>query len=118
MRWIYVIGLIFIFFASSAQAVTMYVNDVIKITMRTGPGISHKVIEMPQSGQALEVLESENDWSHVRLPDGREGWVLKRFLSSKKPKELRIKELGKKCQETFPMIIRLLPGKMKNQKGG
>ncbi len=99
MRWIYVIGFIFIFFASSAQGFTMYVNDVIKITMRTGPGISHKVIEMPQSGQPLEVLESKNEWSHVRLPDGRDGWVLKRFLTSKKPKELRIKELEQKYQK-------------------
>ncbi len=72
---------------------TMYVNDVIKITMRTGPGINHKVIAMLQSGETVEVLERNPDWSRVRLPDGKEGWALTRFLTTKKPNEVQLRQI-------------------------
>jgi len=44
---------------------------------------------MPLSGQPVEVLGSEGDWSLVRLPkpggDSVEGWVLSRYLSTRLP---------------------------------
>lgn len=79
--------------AAGAQAKTMYVNDVIKITMRTGPGINHKVIRMPQSGQQVELLDDQGDWSYVRLPSGEDGWVLSRFLTDKLPNEIQLARL-------------------------
>lgn len=81
--------------AAGAHAETRYVNDVIKITMRTGPGINHKVIRMPQSGQKVELLDTQGDWSYVRLPDGSDGWVLSRFLTQKVPNEIQLAELRK-----------------------
>lgn len=86
--------------AAGAHAETRYVNDVIKITMRTGPGINHKVIRMPQSGQKVELLDTQGDWSYVRLPDGSDGWVLSRFLTQKVPNEIQLAELRKQ-QETL-----------------
>ncbi|MFP4030778.1 MAG: TIGR04211 family SH3 domain-containing protein [Desulfococcaceae bacterium] len=79
--------------AAGAQAATRYVNDVIKITMRTGPGINHKVIKMPQSGQQVQLLDTDGDWSYVRMPDGTDGWVLSRFLTDKVPKEIQLSRL-------------------------
>lgn len=79
--------------AAGAQAATRYVNDVIKITMRTGPGINHKVIKMPQSGQQVNLLDTEGDWSYVRMPDGTDGWVLSRFLTEKVPNEIQLARL-------------------------
>lgn len=82
--------------AAGAQAKTMYVNDVIKITMRTGPGINHKVIQMPQSGQKIELRDTQGDWSYVRLPSGEDGWVLSRFLTDKVPNEIQLRRLKEK----------------------
>lgn len=94
------IGFFLLVLASSVHAQnTMYVNDVIKITMRTGPGIDHKVIAMLQSGETVQVLERNNDWSRVRLPDGKEGWALTRFLTGKKPNEVRLRQIEEKYDE-------------------
>ncbi len=94
------IGIFFLLVASASHAQnTMYVNDVIKITMRTGPGIDHKVIAMLQSGETVQVLEQNPDWSKVRLPDGKEGWALTRFLTSKKPNEVQLRQIEKAYEE-------------------
>jgi SH3 domain protein len=75
----------FLFFPVSAVAETMYVGDIMKITLRTGKGIDHKVIRMIKTGQEIEVLEPDKSWTKVRMPDGKEGWILSSFITSEKP---------------------------------
>ncbi|MFW6374451.1 MAG: TIGR04211 family SH3 domain-containing protein, partial [Thermodesulfobacteriota bacterium] len=101
MKWLSAaIGIFFLLVASPSNAQnTMYVNDVIKITMRTGPGIDHKVIAMLQSGETVQMLEQNPDWSKVRLPDGKEGWALTRFLTSKKPNEVQLRQIEEAYEE-------------------
>ena len=88
-----------VLFSTVVQAETMYVYDIVKITVRTGPGIAHKILAMIKSGESVEVLkpeEPEKDWSLVRITNGKEGWVLSRFLKSKEPDGLVLDRLKKK----------------------
>ncbi|MEA1899769.1 MAG: TIGR04211 family SH3 domain-containing protein [Thermodesulfobacteriota bacterium] len=88
-----------VLFSTVVQAETLYISDIIKITVRTGPGINHKIIAMIESGERVEVLKTEEpdkDWSLVRIANGKEGWVLSRFLKSKEPDRLVLDRLKKK----------------------
>ncbi len=88
-----------VLFSTVVQAETMYISDTIKITFRTGPGIGHKIVAMIKSGEKVEALKPEEpveEWSFVRLTDGKEGWVLSRFLKSKEPDRLVLDRLKKK----------------------
>lgn len=88
-----------VLFSTVVQAETLYISDIIKITVRTGPGINHKIIAMIESGERVEVLkpgEPDKDWSLVRIANGKEGWVLSRFLKSKEPDRLVLDRLKKK----------------------
>ena len=73
----------------TSWATNAYVTDSLEITFRTGPSIENKIITFLRSGQPLEVLESREDWSRVRLigPElvNMEGWVLSRYLSTQQP---------------------------------
>jgi len=89
------IGICLLAFQAAASAETMYVNDTIRITVRSGPGIDFKVMGEAESGQAMDVREAREGWSRVVLPDGREGWVLARFLTANQPKEVQLKALRK-----------------------
>lgn len=63
-------------------AESRYVTDQFKVTLRSGEGVSHKIVRMLPSGMPLELL-SENrtsGYSHVRSEDGKEGYVLTRQL--------------------------------------
>ncbi len=84
--WIITAGL-------TSAAETKYISDIIQITMRTGPGIDHRVIAMVQSGDVVKVLEEGVEWSRVQLPSGKEGWVLNRFLTAETPNQHKLEQL-------------------------
>lgn len=63
-------------------AETLYVNDQLIITLRTGQSNQHQILKTLPSGTALELLERNDDYSRVRTPDGIEGWVLTQYLTS------------------------------------
>jgi SH3 domain protein len=71
-----------LFLVVPAHAATMYVTDEIPIMVRHEPGANRKIVAMPNTGTRVEVLENKEDgWSRVRLPDGKEGWTLTRYLT-------------------------------------
>jgi len=86
---------------AAVNAETTYITGTIKITLRTGPGIDYKIITQIKSDTEVKKIESGleksvKDWSFVRLPDGKEGWVLNRFTTSAKPSRILLKELQTK----------------------
>jgi SH3 domain protein len=81
--WMVLIGLLLPSAASVAE--TVYVSEDFEITMRTGPGTDRKIISLVQSGKALEIMEKGEEWSMVRAPGGKEGWVLNRYLTANQP---------------------------------
>ena len=97
-RYIF-IGILLVFVTASVQAKSMYVSEIVEITLRTGPGIDHKVIAMVKSGQTLMVLEPGSEWTKVRLANEKEGYILSRFLTEKKPNDLLLDELKKKYKD-------------------
>jgi len=72
-------------YSASVRAETMYVTDMLRITVREGSGPEFKIIDVIESGQEVEVIASSEQWSKIRLPDGREGWMIAKYLSPKKP---------------------------------
>jgi len=80
----------------AALAESRYITDQMEITVRTGPGTDRKIIAMAKSAEKDELLEAGQEWSLVRLPDGKEGWVISRFLSSLVPVRLLYQQLQEK----------------------
>ena len=81
--WMVLIGLLIP--AATSVAETVYVSEDFEITMRTGPGTDRKIISLVQSGKALEIMEKGEEWSMVRTHNGKEGWVLNRYLTASQP---------------------------------
>ncbi len=81
--WMVLIGLLILPAASVAE--TVYVSEDFEITMRTGPASDRKIISLVQSGKALELLEKGPEWSMVRDHNGKEGWVLNRYITPNQP---------------------------------
>ena len=64
-----------------ARAETNYVSDQLEVTLRSGKSTSHSILRMLRSGTPVEVLEQdkESGYSLIRA-QGKEGWVLTRYL--------------------------------------
>lgn len=94
---------LFILCATSSWAEKAYVTDRFKVTFRSGPSLENKVIRMLPSGQELQVLDTQGDWSHVRVvgegDEGIDGWILNRFLIERLPWEKKAEILEARSQD-------------------
>ena len=76
--------------STETQAEVRYVIDKLIITMRSGQSTQHKIVKHWPSNTALEILETDGDYSKVRGPDGSEGWVLNQYVTIKPTAKLRL----------------------------
>ncbi|MCP3942146.1 MAG: TIGR04211 family SH3 domain-containing protein [Desulfobacteraceae bacterium] len=90
--------------AGPLVAQSIYVSGITKITMRTGPGVEHKIVAMLTSGSKLETIEYQQAWSHVRTQNNKTGWVLSRFLTQKVPQTLLVKQLQKENERLVGVL--------------
>lgn len=77
--WSAVIGLM-ILSASPLWAKTMFITDRIEVGVRSGIGIEQKFVASAKTGDRVEVLEGDQNWTKVKLSNGAVGWVATRFL--------------------------------------
>jgi len=87
---------ILLFSASAALAQTRYIKPSSEIVVRRGQGNEFKIIAMVKDGVAVEFLEASKTHAKIRLANGKEGWILKRFLSDGPPLEAIVASLRTK----------------------
>jgi SH3 domain protein len=83
-----------------ALAETNYVSDQLEVTLRSGKSTSHSILRMLRSGTPVEVLEQdkESGYSLIRA-QGKEGWVLTRYLMKGPVPRDQLAEAEKKLAE-------------------
>lgn len=95
-------------FSIAVHAETMYVSDVLKLTLRTGPSTENKILAVIQSGQVMDVVEPGEEWSRVKLPNGKEGWVLSRYLTPEETNNIKLEQLQAKHKNLTAQAATLL----------
>jgi len=90
-----------------AFAKGLYVRDWITIAVRTSPSDEARTVSLANTNDYLEVIEEQGDWSKVRTPKGKVGWVLNRYLTSDTPKALIISQLSEKVKSQTDIISEL-----------
>lgn len=69
-------------YAPTAAADTYSVANEAEVPVRSGQGTEYKIISLLQNGETVVSLEEDGYWIKVRTATGREGWALKRYLST------------------------------------
>ncbi len=89
-----------------------YITDQFEITMRSGESTSHKILRMLPSGYKVKLLKTNpgSGYSQIRLPDGRQGYVLTRQLMDIPSARVRLVNAEKRLQE-----LQQEPGKLSAQ---
>jgi SH3 domain protein len=82
-------------------AETRYVSDNLEITLRNGKGTNYGITRMLRSGTAVEVIEDDKEagYTQVRTSNGKEGWVLSRYLMKGAAARDRLAAAEKKLAE-------------------
>ena len=79
--------------ATGAFSADMYVTDILKLSVRTQQGRNTEPVAVIESGQPVSLIRSEGDWALVRLPDNKEGWVYRRYLTHQPSSRAELKKL-------------------------
>jgi hypothetical protein len=70
-----------------------YVSDKLVLNVYAEPDQGSARVATIQTGDSVEELERSGTLVHVRLEDGREGWVGANYLTSDAPAVVRLREL-------------------------
>jgi SH3 domain protein len=108
LKQVVFIGFLLVIFSGISHAESMYVTDLIKLTLRSGPSTEYKILDVVESGQQVEILESGEDWSLVRLADGKEGYVLTRYLTPEPTHNVLLEQLQAKHKALTQQAAALL----------
>lgn len=108
LKQIVFLGIVLMCFSANGFTETMYVTDLIKLTLRSGPSTEHKILSVIESGQQLEMLEPGEDWSLVRMANGKEGHVLTRYLVPEPTHNIRLEQLQIKHKALMQQAATLL----------
>lgn len=100
--------LILCLFATTIQAETMYISDNLRITLRSGPSTENKILAVLVSGQIVDVVKKGNEWSQVKMPNGKEGWALSRYLTPEPTNSLRLERLQGKHKNLMAQAASLI----------
>ena len=76
------IGLPLLVAATVVHAETLYVIETLVVNVNSAPDATGERVANIKSGEAVEVIERQDDQVHVRLANGTEGWVKKSYLSA------------------------------------
>ena len=106
------LALVLLFGLAPLQAEERYITDQFEITMRSGESTGHKILRMLPSGFKVELIGSNkaSGYSHVRLPDGKQGYVLTRQLMPIPSARDRLVAAEKRLEE-----LQQEPGKLSAQ---
>jgi SH3 domain protein len=107
IKWMIPIFCMVFLFAGAVSAATMYVTDILKLPLRSGPSTEHKILALKESGEKLEVLEASDEWSLVRAQDGKEGYVSTRYLLSEPISRDKLAQLQQIHQELTTRVASL-----------
>jgi hypothetical protein len=78
--------------APAVRADPTYVIEQLVVSVTSTPDAEGERIGQVKSGDKLEVLEREADETHVRLSNGKDGWVKSSYLTADPPLQTRLTE--------------------------
>ncbi len=98
---IFFLSLILSSTATQLAAETRYITDQFEVTMRSGTSTSNSIISMLDSGTAVTVIEEDvaTRYSLVETDNGKQGYVLSRFLVALPAARDRLARLQVKSDE-------------------
>lgn len=101
------IGLPLLVATTMVHAETLYVIETLVVNVNSAPDSTGERVANIKSGDAVEVIERQNDQVHIRLGNGTEGWVKKSYLATEEPVIRRLNERTAEVDKLKQDVTRL-----------
>ncbi|MBN2059954.1 MAG: TIGR04211 family SH3 domain-containing protein [Deltaproteobacteria bacterium] len=88
-----------------------YISDSFRISLREEDNIESRIMAFLSSGQPVEVVETKDGWTNIKVVDDENkpvsGWVLSRYLITSVPWEEQARKLGEENMRLTNEILSL-----------
>jgi hypothetical protein len=78
--------------APTVRADPTYVIEQLVVSVTSTPDAEGERIGQVKSGDKLELIEREGDQTHVKLANGKDGWIKSSYLTAEPPLQTRLTE--------------------------
>jgi len=75
-----------------SQAQTTYVIEQLVVSVNATSEAESERVGQVKSGDKVEVIEREGDQTHVKLSNGKDGWIKSSYLTTEPPLQTRLSE--------------------------
>ena len=82
-----------------ADAEQAWVRGGIRLNLRTEPGTQFRIIGVLETGDGVEILQKREEWTQIRKPDGKQGWIPVGYLRSEPPPTVRLGQLEEEAAQ-------------------
>ena len=97
-----------IFMTPLAQARVAFITEQLEVPVRSGESREYRIIRYLKAGTEVEILDTrESGYAQIRDTQGREGFILNRYLVSETPAFVRLSELELTLTQSREEIRRL-----------
>jgi SH3 domain protein len=93
------IGLLLYLIISLGHADSVYVNDSLRVGVRTEPSNSVAPIGVVTTGMQLEVIQRQDDYVKIRTEQGLEGWIKNSYVVPEPPAMIKLQQLQKEYDD-------------------
>ena len=83
---------VFVLAATVSHADTTYVIEQLVVGVTATADAESERVGQVKSGDKLEVIEREGDETHVKLSNGKDGWLKSSYLTNDPPLQTRLSE--------------------------
>ncbi|HEY8152912.1 MAG TPA: TIGR04211 family SH3 domain-containing protein [Myxococcota bacterium] len=84
--------------APLAHAETGWVDDQVRLNLRTGPGNQYRILDSVETGDSVEILSRGDGWIEVNA-DGKTGWVPDGYLQADPPAVVKLARIESEAAE-------------------
>ncbi len=74
--------------AGASRAESLWVKDEVILNVRGGPGREHRVLGAIRTGDSVNVLSRQENWTEVRSRIAAKGWIPSGYLQAQTPSAL------------------------------
>ncbi len=87
--------------ATAAEPFRQYVSDTLRvIPVRAGRGREYKIMTfLPPGAAVMNFAEEDEEWARISYGANKEGWILRRYLTNRKPASLLLATAQKQVEE-------------------
>ncbi len=112
--------------SSPVHAKTGYVSDQLKVPLRSGASNGHRILKFLRSGTAFTVMDTDGDFTKVKVGGDKTGWLLTKDIMSIPSGRDRLAAANKKFAKSGQQIkdlkskvaeLRSEIRQLKNEKG-